>query len=117
MNKKQINTHYKELIDNRKINYDLLIQAYALLDKQVSKYAYLKKKWENGGMSNLCYTEYFNQSIQKRNAVERLLKSEYSLSVDNIKSKARNVDVMITIRNCDSLVELVKSESYEFIAE
>ena len=117
MNKKQYNAQCAELIDESMITFDMLIQAYALLDKQVSKYAYLKMKWKNGGMSNQCYIEFFNQSIQKRNAVERLLKSEYSLSVDDIKCKAKDTEVIITQKNCDSLVDMIKGNSFEIVTE
>lgn len=44
MTKKQFNTQCTERLNENKVNLEMLIQAYALLDKQVSKYAYLKKK-------------------------------------------------------------------------
>lgn len=119
MTKKEYNTQCANLIENGQINYDMLIQAYAVLDKQVSKYAYLKKKWANEGISGQGYAEDFTNTIKKRNTIERVLKSEFHISVEDIKSEIKNDNnnVLLTIKNCDNLVELVKSNSFNVVID
>lgn len=55
MTKKEYNLKFKSHIDECKVDFDMLIQGYALLDKQVSKYAYLKKKYANSGKTIMLY--------------------------------------------------------------
>lgn len=43
MNKKDYNEKCRVSIQEHKIDFDMLIQSYANLNKQVGKYAYLKK--------------------------------------------------------------------------
>ena len=119
MTKKEYNTQCTELIENGQVDYEMLIQAYAVLDKQVSRYAYLKSKWANERISSEGYSYDFTNAIKKRNAVERILKSEFHISVEDIKSEIKkrndNNNVLMTIKNCDNLVELVKSNSFNLM--
>lgn len=121
MTKKEYNTQCTNLIENGQINYDMLMQAYAVLDKQVSRYAYLKSKWANERISGQGYAEDFTNAIQKRNAVERMLKSEFHISTEDIKSETKkkndNNNVLLTIKNCDNLAELIKSNSFEIVID
>lgn len=121
MTKKEYNTQCTELIENGQVDYEMLIQAYAVLDKQVTRFAYLKSKWANERISSEGYSYDFTNAIQKRNAIERLLKSEFHISIEDIKTeiKKRNEEnnVLMTIKNCDSLVELVKSKSLEIVID
>lgn len=117
MNKNQYNAQCAELIDESMITFDMLIQAYSQLDKKVSKYAYLKKKWSNDRISHDGYLHDFTQVIQKRNTIERVLRTEFLLSVDDIKCKAKDTEVIITQKNCDSLVDMIKGNSFEIVTE
>lgn len=121
MTKKEYNTQCTNLIENGQVNYDMLMQAYAVLDKQVSRYAYLKSKWANERISGQGYAEDFTNAIQKRNAVERILKSEFHISTEDIKSEIKkkndNNNVLLTIKNCDNLVELIKSNSFKIVID
>jgi len=115
MTKKEYNLNYKSLINDSKVDFDMLIQGYALLDKQVGKYAYLKKKYANSGVSNESNIYEFNTAIQKRNAIEKVLKSECKLTVKDIKNCIDGIDVVMTHSNCDELVELVRSNFFELV--
>lgn len=112
MTKNEFNQKCKELLSNHEISLDMLIQCYAYLDKQVGKYAYLKKKWANGGVSNACYAESFNIAIQNRNEIERILVMNYRYSINDIKRKISEVDLLLLKSNCDSIIEMVKSQSF-----
>lgn len=88
ISKTQINLEeYAKMIEKGSVSKDMLLGAWSVLDKDVSKYAYLKKKFANAsvGMNdgNICG---FNISIQKRNLVERILKQKYGLSRENIET-------------------------------
>lgn len=117
MTKKQFNTQCTERLNENKVNLEMLIQAYALLDKQVSKYAYLKKKWANCDFSNEGYISEFTNAIQKRNAVEKVLKTDYHIPVDEIKSQSKGTDIQITIKNCDGLIDLINDTTRELTVE
>lgn len=116
MNKKEYNDNCKALMQENKIDFDMLLQAYANLNKQVSRYAYLKKKFANSGKMNDTNIHEFNIAIQKRNVIEKVLKSEYSLSVDDIKDYIKDMAVLISQPCCDELVELLKSDSFEIVS-
>ena len=116
MTKKDYNDNCKTLLSDSKIDFDMLIQSYALLDKQVSKYAYLKKKFVNCGMSNECNVGEFNIAIQKRNVIEKTIRVNYKLTVDEIKSRIKDVKLLITNVNCQDVIDLINSNSFEIIA-
>lgn len=115
MNKKDYNEKCKASIQEHKINFDMLIQAYANLDKQVSRYAYLKKKFEHSGILNESNINEFNIAIQKRNVIEQVLKSEYKLSVDDIKKGIKGISVLISQSCCDELIELIQAHNFKTI--
>lgn len=114
MTKKEYNIICKSLMENNITNFDMLMQAYTMLDKQVSKFAYLKKKWANGGMSNECYADEFTTAIRKRNVIEQTLKTEFDITTDDIKYISDKTEIQLTKANCEALVDLVKSKSYKF---
>lgn len=121
MTKKEYNIQCTTLIENGQVNYDMLMQAYAVLDKQVTRFAFLKSKLANERISSEGYSYEFTNAIQKRNAIESVLKSEFHIPVEDIKSdmKKRNDknNVLMTIMTCDSLVELVKSNSFQIVID
>lgn len=90
----------------------MLLQSYSKLNKEVSKFAYLKKKWANGGESSKCYGQDFKTVIQKRNILERILKTNYCMTVGEIKDTINNTETLITQTNCDLLVNLLNSNDY-----
>lgn len=110
--KRTFNEQCKANITNKEINLDMLIQGYAKLNKEVSRFAYLKKKWANGGESNKCYEQDFKTAIQKRNIIERILKTNYCMTVDEIKYTINNTETLITQANSDLLVNLLNSNDY-----
>lgn len=114
--KRAFNEQCKANITNKKINLDILIQGYAKryakLNKEVSRFAYLKKKWANGGESNKCYEQDFKTAIQKRNIIERIIKTNYCMNIDEIKDTINNMEILITQANCDLLVNLLNSNDY-----
>lgn len=112
MTKNEFNQKCKELLSQNEISLDMLIQCYVYLDKQVGKYAYLKKKWANGGISNACYAESFNDAIQNRNEIERILVMNYRYSIQDIKKEISKEDLLISKSNCESIIEIVKSKSF-----
>lgn len=116
MNKKEYNDNCKVLLQENKIDFDMLLQAYANLNKQVSRYAYLKKKFANSGKMNDTNIHEFNIAIQKRNVIEKVLKSNYRLSVDDIKDSIKDMAVLISQPCCDELVKLFKSDSFEIVS-
>lgn len=116
MNKKDYNEKCRVSIQEHKIDFDMLIQSYANLNKQVGKYAYLKKKFEHSGIFNESNIYEFNKAIQKRNVIERVLKSEYKLSVDNIKSGIKDISVLISQSCCDELIELINTNDFEIVS-
>lgn len=97
-------------MQENKIDFDMLLQAYSNLNKQVSRYAYLKKKFANRGILNEPNMHEFNVAIQKRNVIEKVLKSEFNLSVHDIK----DMTVLISQSCCDELVDLINSNSFSF---
>lgn len=113
MNKKDYNEKCKASIQEHKIDFDMLIQAYANLDKKVGRYAYLKKKFEHSGILNESNINEFNTAIQKRNVIEQVLKSEYKLSVDDIKKGIKDMSVLISQSCCDELIELIQSHDFK----
>lgn len=115
MNKKDYNEKCKSSIQDHKIDFDMLIQAYANLDKKVSRYAYLKKKFQHSGILNESNINEFNTAIQKRNVIEQVLKSEYKLSVDDIKKGIKDMSVLISQSCCDELVKLIQSHDFKTI--
>lgn len=115
MNKKDYNEKCKASIQEHKINFDMLIQAYTNLDKKVGRYAYLKKKFEHSGILNESNINEFNIAIQKRNVIEQVLKSEYKLSVDDIKNGIKGISVFISQSCCDELIELIQSHDFKTI--
>ena len=108
--KKAFNEQCRSNISSKKINLDMLLQGYAKLNKEISRFAYLKKKWANA--SNQCYEQDFKTAIQKRNNVERILKVIYCLSTDEIKEAINSMEVLLTQANCDLLVNLLNSNDY-----
>lgn len=110
--KRTFNEQCKAHITNKEINLDMLLQGYSKLNKEVSRLAYFKKKWANGGASNQCYEQDFKTTIQKRNILEKKLKVIYCMSTDEIKETINNIEVLITQANCDLLVNLLNSNDY-----
>lgn len=110
--KRDFNEQFKAYIANKEINLNMLLQSYSKLDKKVSRFAYLKKKWANGGVSNQCYEQDFKTAIQKRNIIERILKAIYCMSKDEIKETINNTETLITQANCDLLVNLLNTNDY-----
>ena len=110
--KRAFNEQLKIHIINKGINLDMLLQGYAKLNKEVSRFAYLKKKWTNGGASNQCYEQDFKTTIQKRNNIEKIHKVIYCMGTDEIKETINNTEVLITQANCDLLVNLLDSNDY-----
>lgn len=110
--KRAFNEQCKSHITNKGINLDMLIQGYAKLNKEVSRLAYLKKKWANGGVSNQCYEQDFKTTIQKRNVLEKILKVIYCMGTDEIKNTINNMEILITQANCDLLVNLLSSNDF-----
>lgn len=115
MNKKEYNDNCKSLMQENKIDFDMLLQAYGNLNKQVSKYAYLKKKFEHSGAMNNSNIYEFNTAIQKRNVIEKVLKSAFKLTVNEIKDSVKDMTVIISQPCCDNLIELLKSNSFEIV--
>lgn len=116
MKKKEYNENCRTLMQENKIDADMLLQAYANLNKQVSKYAYLKKKFEHSGAMNNSNIYEFNTAIQKRNVIEKVLKSAYRLTVNEIKESAKDMTVIISQSCCDELVELINSNDFEVVS-
>ncbi len=116
MNKKDYNEKCKSSIQEHKIDFEMLIQSYANLDKQVGRYAYLKKKFEHSGSLNESNIYEFNTAIQKRNVIEQILKSEYKLSVDDIKNGIKDIFVLISQGCCDELVKLINTNDFEIVS-
>lgn len=110
--KRAFNEQCKAHTANKGINLDMLIQGYAKLSKEVSRFAYLKKKWANGGASNQCYERDFKVAIQKRNIIERILKTNYCMTVDEIKREINNLETLITQANCELFVNLLDSNNF-----
>lgn len=108
--KRAFNEKCKDCIANKEINLDILLQGYSKLNKEVSRFAYLKKKWANA--SNQCYEQDFKTTIQKRNGIEKILKVIYCMGTDEIKETINDMDVLITQANCDLLVNLLNSNDY-----
>lgn len=103
-------------MQENKIDFDMLLQAYESLNKQVSKYAYLKKKFEHSGAMNNSNIYEFNTAIQKRNVIEKVLKSAFTLTVDEIKESVKDMTVLISQACCDEIVELLKSNHFEIVS-
>lgn len=116
MNKKDYNEKCKVSIEEHKIDFDMLIQAYTKLDKQVGRYAYLKKKFEHSGILNESNIYEFNTAIQKRNVIKQVLKSKYKLSVDDIKKGIKDMSVLISQSCCDELVKVINTNDFEIIS-
>lgn len=116
MTKKEHNEQYKLLINDGKLDFDILMQCYALLDKQVSKYAYLKKQFENAGIANETNIGEFYIVIKKRNEIEWVLKKVFEISVKDIKNTIKETKTIITIANCEAVVELIKSRRFKVIS-
>lgn len=116
MNKNDYNEKCKSSIEKHKIDFDMLLQSYAKLDKQVSRYAYLKKKFEHSGTLNESNIHEFNIAIQKRNVIEQILKSEYKFSVDDIKKGIKDMSVLISQSCCDELVKLINTNDFEIVS-
>lgn len=116
MNKKDYNEKCRVSIQEHKIDFDMLIQSYANLNKQVGKYAYLKKKFEHSGILNESNIYEFNTAIQKRNVIEKILKSVYKLSVDDIKKGIKDMSVLISQNCCDELVNLINTNDFEIVS-
>lgn len=116
MNKKDYNEKCKSSIQKHKIDFDMLIQSYANLNKQVGKYAYLKKKFEHSGILNESNIHEFNTAIKKRNVIEQVIKSVYKLSVDDIKSGIKDISVLISQSCCDELVKLINTNDFEIVS-
>ena len=116
MNKKDYNEKCRVSIQEHEIDFDMLIQSYANLNKQVGKYAYLKKKFEHSGILNESNIHEFNTAIQKRNVIERVLKSEYKLSVDDIKKSIKDIAVLISQSCCDELIKLINTNDFEIVS-
>ena len=112
MTKRDYNSNVSTRLGNGEVDFDMLIQGYALLDKDVSKYAYLKKKWANGGISNKCYQVEFDTAIKKRNEIQKILRKHYVLTDSDIKENSKGVEVLITRKNCDELVEMLKNRRF-----
>lgn len=116
MNKKDYNEKCKVSIEEHKIDFDMLIQAYTKLDKQVGRYAYLKKKFEHSGILNESNIYEFNTAIQKRNVIKQVLKSKYKLSVDDIKKGIKDMSVLISQSCCDELVKVINTNDFEIVS-
>ena len=115
MNKKEYNEKCKLNMQERRIDFDMLSQAYANLDKQVSRYAYLKKKFEHSGVLNESNIHEFNIAIQKRNVIEKVMRSVYKISADDIKKGIKDISVLISQSCCNELAELINSNDYEIV--
>lgn len=113
--KRAFNEQCKSHITNKEINLDMLLQGYLKLNKEVSKFAYLKKKWANGGSSKQCYEQDFKTTIQKRNGIEKILKVSYCMDTNEIKDTISNMEILITQANCDLLVNLLSSNDYTLL--
>ena len=116
MTKKEYNEKVNQMLSNEIIDFEVLIQGYALLDKEVSKNAYLKKKWANGGVTNECYKVAFDIAIKKRNEIQGILKKQYHFSDIEIKDKIKKIDVLISRKNCDELVDVLKAQDYILVS-
>lgn len=90
----------------------MLLDCYSYLDKQVSKYAYLKKKYSNAGILNECNVDDFNKAIGKRNIIARTLKLVYGYSDAQIKSAVRNITTNVTGVNCDRLIDVINRDDF-----
>ncbi len=116
MTKKEYNEKVNQMLNNEEIDFEMLMQGYALLDKEVSKNAYLKKKWANGSLTNDCYKVAFDIAIKKRNEIQGVLKKQYHFTDIEIKDKIKKVDFLITRKNCDELVNVLKAQNYFLMA-
>lgn len=116
MNKRDYNEKCRSSIQKHKIDLDMLMQSYANLDKQVGKYAYLKKKFEHSGSLNKSNIYEFNTAIQKRNVIERMLKSEYKISTEDIKNGIKDMSVLISQSCCNELIELINANDFEIVS-
>lgn len=113
--KRAFNEQFKTHITNKEMNLDMLLQGYAKLNREVSRLAYLKKKWANGGSSNQCYEQDFKTTIQKRNIIEKILKVSYCMDTNEIKDTINSMEILITKTNCDLLVNLLSSNDYTLL--
>lgn len=87
MTQKETNDEYIEMLNKRTFSKDMLLSVWSILDKDVSKYAYLKKKFINAkGNINDGNIYEFDRAIQKRNIIEKFLKFEYGLNRNEIKA-------------------------------
>ena len=110
--KRAFNEQFKAHVTNKEINLDMLLQGYSKLNREVSRLAYLKKKWANERASNQCYEQDFKTTIQKRNNIEKILKIIYCMSTDEIKETINSMELLLTQANCDLLVNLLNSNDY-----
>ncbi len=116
MTKKEYNDKVTQMLNDEAIDFEMLMQGYALLDKEVGKNAYLKKKWANGGVTNDCYKVAFDIAIKKRNEIQKVLRNQFTLSDSDIKDNIKGVEVLLTRKNCDELVELLKTRSFTLMS-
>ena len=115
MNKKLFNENCRVMLEAKKIDMDMLIQAYANLNAQVGKYAYLKKKYANTGYMNGGNIWEFETAIKKRNVIEDLIKCQFIMETYDIKNSIQDMEIYITKKCCDELVELIKSDDFRVI--
>ncbi len=113
MTKKEINKKYHSMIMNDTVSRDMLIGAYTQLDKQVGKYAYLKKKYANSA-NNHSNIDAFNSAIKKRNVVERELCVKFGLSKNQITAECKVLhgEAVISGKLIDNLLEILARNTF-----
>lgn len=116
MTKKEINDNYAAMIISDIVSRDMLIGAYKQLDKQVSKYAYLKKKYANS-YNNQSNIEAFNSAIEKRNIIERELCVKLGLSKNQISAECKALpdEAVIYGKSIDMLLMTLKQNAFVIV--
>ena len=67
----------KQEIESGLYSQELIMQAIITINKQVSKYAYLKKKYAHSGHYNDSNIIEFNKAIKSRNILIKVFKDMY----------------------------------------
>jgi len=111
--KKEEIQHYSHLVENKKINTRLLILCLANLEPRISKEAYFRSKFKNGGIScNGCYDYQLKLYMDYRKQINNLLLSKYSKNTINEMINQVYETDKITNKLCESVIELIQSNDY-----
>lgn len=103
-------------MEKQKLNTEMLISALAQIEKQISKNAYMKKKFAN---ASECFGSkgYHSEMIKfmgYRTAIHAILRPHYS--VDEIKKQVVLLEgkKIASIKAVDDVMKIINSKDYEF---